>query len=163
PSGETSLPMGPLSSIFAYQAYSSAFTEEVTGSGTNWLSPIPKLDSTTFSQEGYGVVKDGVTVFSGDKDAYPLNEWMDLSGSSGGCTFTIKQMPYFWPAALECSSTGHLDCGIFTPRNGVGYTWSWRQHESRTVVFSFHKGPASNPVEVSRRADTPIVARVADP
>jgi hypothetical protein len=56
-----------------------------------------------------------------------------------------------------------VDCGIFTPRNGVGYTWSWRQHESRTAVFSFHKGPANTPSEVSRRADAPVIGRVADP
>src|SRR6185436_197152 len=91
------------------------------------------------------------------------NEWMDVTGTLGGCTFTIKQMQYFWPAALEASATGHLDCGLFTPRNGVGYTWSWRQHESRTAVFSFHKGPAVAPVEVSRRADAPVVGRVPNP
>lgn len=163
PAGEQQVALTGSGTAWAYQAYSSAFTEEVLGSGTNWLPPIPKPTPSTFEQEGYSVGSGGTTLFAGTKDEYPLNPWLDLSGSAGGCTVTIAHMPHFWPAALEAATGGNIAAGIFTPRNEVGYTWSWRQHESRTAVFSFHKGAATAPVEVSRRLDAPVIGRLASP
>jgi hypothetical protein len=87
---------------------------------------------------------------------------MDISASKGGCTYTIKNMPYFWPAGLACAASGQIDMGLWPSANKIGYTWSWRTHESRDCVFSFHEGPAPSPVQVSRRLDTPIVGRIAD-
>jgi hypothetical protein len=159
PAGETQAALAPGQNLYAYQAYSSAFTEETTGSGTAWLSPITKTSSTTYAQEGYSVVKDGVVQYAGNKDQYPLNEWLDLAGSAGGCTVSILHMPHFWPASLQASGTGRIVAGLFPPHNEIGYTWTWRQHESRTAVFSFHKGPSAAPVEVSRRLESPAVGR----
>jgi hypothetical protein len=162
PSGETSVALGPTSTAWAYQAFSDAFTEEVNGSGTAWLPPIPKTGPTTFAQEGYLVGSDAAVLQSFDKTQYPQNGWLDLSGAAGGCTVAIRHMPYVWPAALEAGGAGHVAAGIFTPRNLVGHTWSWRQHESRTAVFSFHAGPAAAPAEAARRLDAPVIGRMAD-
>ncbi len=162
PTGESSVALGPTSTAWAYQACSSAFTEEVNGAGTAWVPPIPKTGPTTFAQEGYSVGGDTTVLQAFDKAQYPQNGWLDLSGSVGGCTVGIRQMPYVWPAALEAGGAGHVAAGLFTPRNLVGYTWSWRQHESRTAVFSFHAGPAAAPAEAARRLDAPVIGRVAD-
>ncbi len=162
PAGETSVALGPTSTAWAYQAYSAAFTEEVLGSGTAWQPPIPKTGSTTFSQEGYAVGSDFAVLQSFDKTQYPQNGWLDLSGTAGGCTVAIRHMPYVWPAALEAGGAGHVVAGIYTPRNLVGHVWSWRQHESRSAVFSFHAGPAVAPAEAARRLDAPVVGRIAD-
>jgi hypothetical protein len=42
------------------------------------------------------------------------------------------------------------------------YTFCWRQHESRTVSFSFHKGAAPSPLLASERLDWPVNGRAAD-
>jgi hypothetical protein len=106
---------------------------------------------------------NGTALYTGNKDQYPGNEWLDLSSTAGGCTVTIQHMPGFWPASLEATAMGRISAGLFPPWNGKGYTWNWRQHESRTAVFSFHKGAAIAPVEVSRRLESPAVGRFVDP
>jgi len=163
PTGEKQVALTASGTASAYQAYSSAFTEEVLGSGTNWLPPINKTTSTTFSQEGFEVEGNGTTLYSGNKDQYPVNPWLDLSGATGGCTVTIEHMPQQWPAALEATGAGQVTAGIFTARNEIGYTWTWRQHESRTAVYSFHVGASAAPVEVSRRLEAPLVGRFTTP
>src|SRR5262245_1493190 len=162
PTGETQATLTGSDMLYAYQAYSSAATEETTGSGTSWLAPITKTSPTTYAQEGYSVKKNGTVLYSGNKDQYPGNEWLDLSSAAGGCTVTIQHMPYFWPASLEATAMGRVTAGLFPQWNNNGYTWTWRQHESRTAVFSFHTGVASAPVEVSRRLESPAVGRFSD-
>jgi hypothetical protein len=162
PAGETQATLTGSDMLLAYQAYSSAPTEETTGSGTSWLAPITKTSSTTYAQEGYSVKKNGSVLYAGNKDQYPANEWLDLSGTTAGCTVTIQHMPYFWPSSLEATAMGRVTAGLFPQWNGNGYTWTWRTHESRTAVFSFHSGVATAPVEVSRRLESPAVGRFAD-
>ncbi len=161
--GETvvSLPAGSYG--YLRQAYTSATTTDVLGNGVNYLPPIPKLDSDTLAEEGYELVVDGATIWPlGDKTKFPANGYVDLTGATGGVTVSCKQMPYFWPACLEAWGTGDVVAGLWTARNIAPYTFCWRQHESRTVTFSFHKGPAPAPALAARRLDAPVSGRAAD-
>ena len=156
-----SVPAG--SSAYLRQAYSSAPTTDVTGTGTNYLPPIPKLDSDTLAEEGYEFVVDGTTIWGlGDKTKYPAHGYVDLTGATGGVTLSQRQFPYFWPSCLEAWGNGDVVAGLWTERNIAPYTFCWRQHESRTVSFSFHKGPAPPPLQAARRLDAPVNGRAAD-
>jgi len=145
-----------------YQAYSSAHTWH-----TDSIDYVPHLPRAgggldDFVQEGYQVVVDGVTRHGlGDRDQWPRHGFLDLSGNKGGVTVAMKLMPYFWPAALEANGNTVV-AGLFTSRNPGPYTFVWRQHESRTAVFSFHAGPAVDPSHVAERLDFPVVGRAAD-
>ncbi|MGQ0552638.1 MAG: hypothetical protein ACT4PU_05410 [Planctomycetota bacterium] len=158
------LPTGSLA--YAYQAYSSAPTSGATGSGPAYLPHLPKTGPGTFVHEGYSIVKNGVTLHAGDKTAWPRNPFAALRGLVGGVTVTIEHMPWLWPAALELTSLGDVVAGLFTRHNPASYTFTWRQHESRTAVYSFFSGlpllPIPNPAEVSRRLESPLIGRLAD-
>ncbi|MHC4845509.1 MAG: hypothetical protein ACYTCU_05035, partial [Planctomycetota bacterium] len=129
-----------------------------------YLPHIPKLDAQTLTEEGYEIVTtpSGVLHSMGDKDLYPAHGVVDLTGDAGGCTVAFKQMPYFWPAALEMWGTGDVVAGVFTTRNNAPYTFVWRQHESRTVAFDFHAGAAFDVVRTAQELDMPLVGRAAD-
>lgn len=144
------------------QAYSSAPTDTVLGATPNYLPPIPKLNDNVLAEEGYELVFAGSTVKPlGNRNLYPANGWADLSGAAAGVTVAAKQMPYFWPGALEVAEDGEVRAGVFTSRNIAPYTFIWRQHESRTVLFGFHTG-ISDPDATSRMLDYPVSARAAD-
>ncbi|HZL99486.1 MAG TPA: hypothetical protein VFD43_04460, partial [Planctomycetota bacterium] len=139
----------------------------VLGDTPNYLPHIPKYDDNELEEEGYELVFPGEQgVDLGDfgdqsKYYYPPHGWADLSGSAAGVTVAAKQMPYFWPGALELTADGEVRAGVFTARNIAPYTFIWRQHESRTVLFGFHTG-VSNPEETARMLDSPVTGRAAD-
>ncbi len=155
--------LAPNGSAFLRQAYSSATTTDVLGTGTNYKPPIPKLDSGTLAEEGYEIVVDGAAVWSlGDKTKYPPHGWVDLTGATGGVTLSQKQAPYFWPTCLEVYGSGDVVAGLWTARNVAPFVFCWRQHESRSVTFSFHAGTAPSPLQAARRLDWPVSGRAAD-
>ncbi len=163
PVGDTEFALAPLSVAYAYQAFSGSVTLGVLGPGPAYKPHIPKLDASTLADEGYRVVLDGTPVFEGDVDSWPLHGYARLSGTRGGVTASIRHMPFFWPAALEVTGEGYVVAGVFSHRNESTYTFVWRQHESRTVTFSFHSGePEELPIEVARRGDALITGRVRD-
>jgi hypothetical protein len=146
----------------AYQARSTAPTQMTTGFTPNYLPHLPKLDDDTYVQEGYAVYHDDQQLFLGGRDSWPGSSWTDLTGAQGGITVAFQQMAYEWPAALSCSGAGQVSAGLFPGANPAPYTWVWRQHESRTVGFSFHAGPVVAPEQVARRLEAPVVGRMAD-
>jgi hypothetical protein len=160
--GSMGFALQPGQRAWAYQARSSAPTAGTVGDTPNYLPHLPKLDPVTYVEEGYSVRRDGVTLWSGPKSSYPQSAWADLSTPAGGITVAIRDMAYVWPAALELSGDGDVMAGVFTRHNPVPYTWVWRQHESRTAVFSFHAGHAAEPEQVARRLDAPVVGRLLD-
>ena len=162
--GQQTVPLtAPGSHAWLRQAYSSASTTDVTGSGTNYKPPIPKLTSNTFAEEGYQLSVNDVDVWSlGDKTKYPPQGWVDLSGDTGGVTLSQRRMAYSWPSCLEVYANGDVVAGLWTTRNVAPYVFCWRQHESRTVSFSFHRGQASTPAQAAVRLDRPIAGRAAD-
>jgi len=162
PAGSVQTPLQPDQWAWAYQARSTAPTQMTSGDTPNYLPHLPKLDGTTYVQEGYSVQRDDQLLFSGDKTAWPRSAWTDLTGSQGGITLAFKQMAYQWPASLRCGGQGVVIAGLFPGQDPAPYTWVWRQHESRTVCFSFHGGPATSPEQVSRRLEAPVVGRMAD-
>ncbi|HZL99089.1 MAG TPA: hypothetical protein VFD43_02460, partial [Planctomycetota bacterium] len=162
PEGSVQTPLQPDEWAWAYQARSTAPTQVTTGDTPNYLPHLPKLDDQTYVQEGYAVLREGQVLYSADKSGWPRSAWADLSGSQGGITLAFKQMAYQWPASLQCGGKGMVVAGIFPGYNPAPYTWVWRQHESRTVVFSFHAGPAVAPEQVARRLEAPVVGRMAD-
>ncbi|MCB9899020.1 MAG: hypothetical protein H6825_13525 [Planctomycetes bacterium] len=171
PTGTPALvqPLAPGDWCFAYQAHSSA--SAIYTDSPEYLPHIPKLPGSQvdYEQEGYQIQVAGNDVIPlGNRDAYPEHGWLDLSGQDGGVTMSILHMPYLWPAALEASGSGLLVAGVYTSRNSAPYTWMWRQHESRTAVFSFHKGhgggvPDAAQLEaVALRLDLPLTGRAVD-
>lgn len=146
----------------SYQARSDAPTQMTVGSTPNYLPHLPKLDNSTYVQEGYSVQKGNQVLYAGDKTQWPTSAWADLSGSQGGITLAFRQMAYQWPATLQCGGQGVVGIGLFPAQDPLPYTWVWRQHESRTAVFSFHGGPAVAPEQVARRLETPVVGRMAN-
>jgi hypothetical protein len=162
PSGSIQATLTPGERAWAYQSRSSASTAGTNGDTPNYLPHLPKLGPTTYVQEGYRVERDGVPLWSGPKTSYPQSAWADLSSGNGGVTVAIRDMAYLWPAALEVSGSGEVTAGIFTRHNPAPYTWVWRQHESRTAVFSFHAGQPVAPEDVARRLDAPVVGRLLD-
>ncbi len=165
PVEEASMPLPPGSCAHIHQAFASSDTRGVLGDGPNYKPHIPKLDGQTLADEGFRLQLNGETLFEGDRDAWPRHGYVDLSGSIGGATIVIRHMPYFWPAALEANGKGDMVAGLFTHRNPFGYTFVWRQHESRTATFSFH-GPSGAepdpPIEVARRTDTAVAGRYGE-
>ncbi|HZJ71596.1 MAG TPA: hypothetical protein VFF36_11750, partial [Planctomycetota bacterium] len=144
------------------QAYSAAPTQTVLGTTPNYLPHIPKLSDYVLAEEGYELVFAGNTVHAlGDKTQFPLHGWVDLSGATAGVTVAARQMPYEWPGALEVAENGEVRAGVFTTRNVAPYTFIWRQHESRTVLFDFHTG-ISDPELTARMLDCPVTGRAAD-
>ena len=133
-----------------------------SGNTPNYLPHLPKLDPDTYVHEGYWVHHGSQLLHGGDKRSWPSSSWADLSGSEGGITVAFRQMAYHWPAALRCTAPGQVSVGLFPAENPAPYTWVWRQHESRTVSFSFHGGPALAPEQVARRLESPVVGRLAD-
>ena len=162
PVGSTQESLAPGEWAASYQARSMAPTQMTIGNTPNYLPHLPKLDDDTYVQEGYWVYHDGQLLFGSDKTGWPSSAWADLSGAAGGVTVAFRQMAYQWPAALRCAATGQVAAGLFPAENPVPYTWVWRQHESRTVAFSFHTGPAVAPEQVARRLEVPVVGRMAD-
>ena len=162
PSGSLQTPLAGDAWATAYQARSSAPTQMTAGNTPNYLPHLPKSDDKTYVQEGFAIYRDGQQLFLAGKDVWASSAWCDLSGSLGGITLAFQQMAYEWPAALSCSGQGQISAGLFPGANPAPYTWVWRQHESRTVTFSFHVGPAVAPEQVARRLEAPVVGRLAD-
>ncbi|HEX5010973.1 MAG TPA: hypothetical protein VFY71_11280 [Planctomycetota bacterium] len=161
--GQMSVPLAPGGSAWVRQAYSAATTTDVTGEGSAYLPPIPKTSGTTLAEEGYEIKLNGLSAVPlGNKNQYPPHGFVDLTGASGGVTLSLRQMPYFWPACLETWGTGDVVAGLWTDKNIAPYTFCWRQHESRTVSFSFHKGAAPTPLQAAERLDWPVNGRAAD-
>lgn len=148
--------------VSAYQAYSKALAFDVNGNGPSYKPPIPKITSNTFEQEGWDLELDGDSVFATEAPEFPENGFANLSGVKGGVTVAIKHMPHFWPASFELGGTGSVIADVWSRRNPAGFAFIWRQHESRTMAFSFHKGPPTDMVEVSRRLDNPVIARAQE-
>jgi hypothetical protein len=123
---------------------------------------LPKIDTDplTFAQEGFAAGLGSSTLAAGNKAIFPKDSYADLTGAKGGVTVTIRQMAQQWPAALEVTGGGDVTAGLFTHRNVGVFTFCWRQHESRTAVFNFHLG-AGDPKQAARRAETPVVGRLA--
>lgn len=133
--------------------------------GLNSSAYLPHLpeQGDGFVYEGYRLTVGGSDVHSfGDEDQYPEHPWLDVTGSKGGVTVAIQHMAHLWPASLEATGGGRVVAGLFTDRNPAPYAWSWRQHESRTAVFSFHAGDAVDPDEVPLRLDLPLTGRALD-
>jgi hypothetical protein len=161
--GQQVVPLANGEHAYLKQAYSSASTTDVTGTGTNYKPPIPKLTATTFAEEGYELSVNDADVWPlGDKTKYPAHGWVDLSGDTGGVTLSERLMPFFWPSCLEVYGNGDVVAGLWTTRNVAPYVFCWRQHESRTVSFSFHKGQAVAPSQAALRLDWPVAGRAAD-
>jgi len=157
--------MPPGSNAYLRQAYSAATTTDVTGGGSAYLPPIPKVAGSAdkLVEEGYEIKLNGSTAVPlGNKNQYPPHGFVDLTGATGGVTLSLKQMPYFWPACLETWGTGDVVAGLWSEKNIAPYTFCWRQHESRTVSFSFHKGAAPSPLQAAERLDWPVNGRAAD-
>lgn len=145
-----------------YQGFTDESTLGVLGNGKNYAPHIPKIDGQTLEDEGYELrVNDSVVHELGDRDAYPTHGWMTLTGTEASIGVAIKNMASFWPAALEGASDGTVTAGIFTPRNAAGYTFIWRQHESRTATFSFSRTEVDGQA-AALRLDNPLVGRAAD-
>lgn len=162
PAGSTQTLLADTDRAWAYQARSTAATAGAVGDTPNYLPHLPKLDTQTYVQEGYSVRSGGALLWSGPKSSYPQSPWADLTSAAGGATVAIRDMAYQWPAALELGGNGDVAASIFPRHNPAPYTWVWRQHESRTAVFSFHAGPPAAPEEVPRRLDAPVVGRLLD-
>jgi hypothetical protein len=159
-----SMPLPPGTNIFTHQAQTDAATD---GPGsTLWLPHIPYVDENdkkTLSEQGYRIVSNGNTIHpNGDVTEWPELGWINLSGSGGAVTVTIKNMPYLWPATLEASGRGLVTAGLWTARNSVPYTFVFQQHESRTVLFSFDSDNSADPLDAARRLDAPLTGRAAD-
>lgn len=165
PDGPLQMPLAPSGHLFAYQAYSSAPT--IHTDVKEYLPHLPKLagSQTEYVHEGYQVNVNGFDLQPlGDKDAWPEHAWIDVSGPTGGVTASIQRGPYWWPGALEVLGKGLVVAGLFTARNPAPYTFVWRQHESRTVVFSLHAPtvPVEEMEAVAQRLDHPLAARAKD-
>ncbi len=149
--GPLTSPMAPSDSIFLHQAQSSAYAYNTV--------------YTMLGQDGYQIVKNGTPLYAlGDKTKYPLHGYADLTGATGGVTVAYKDMPYKSPASLEMFGNGDVLAGLFSSKHEPGHFWTftWRQHESRTVSFSFHAGQGGNPAAVATALDLPVVGRAAD-
>ncbi len=162
PLGPGTVELAPAHSAYAYQAYSNANTGGVEGNGSAYKPHIPKLDATTLAQEGWTFGYDEQVLLQTTKDETPQEGWVALWGDNGGVTCALQHAAFTWPGALETTGDGWLVAGLFTRRNPAGYTFAWRQHESRTAVFAFHSGGPQAPEEVARRLDLPALARAVD-
>jgi hypothetical protein len=163
--GELSMPVSNSSTLLLHQAFSDAW---VAGAGSvDYLPHLPQLESENstpqYVQEGYRISLDDDELHAfGDSAEFPAHGWLDLSGTLAGVTMAMKNMSHFWPAALQARGDGRLSMGLFTDLNPAPYTFVFQQHESRTGVFSFHAGPAIDPLDVARRLDLPVSGRAAD-
>lgn len=147
---------------YLYQAYSSKDTLGVEGKGPGYKPHIAKDEDGVPIEKGYRLVHNGNELHSlGNEDQYPDPCFADLRGTNGGATVAIRNMAQWWPAALEVSGDGSLAAGLWTGRKQGDYTFVWRQHESRSCVFSFHDD-AGAPETVAARCDVPLAGRVAD-
>jgi len=158
------MPMPPGKHIYSHQAQSDASTSGL--GSTLWLPHIPVADENdkkNLAQQGYRIVSNGHTIHPlGDVTEWPELGWLNLSGSKGGVTVSIKDMPYLWPASLEASGQGLITAGLWTARNPAPYTFVFQQHESRTALFSFDTDNSTDPQDVARRLHAPLTGRAAD-
>lgn len=145
-----------------YMAQTSA---KVSTYSNNFFPHIPKQagSSSELMDQGYELVAKGAVQQSlGNKNQYPKVGFATLSNGVAGVTVHQRQMPYLWPAGLEVRGDGHVTAGVFTKQNDAGYTFLWQQHESRTVIFSFHTGALPDAYDLATTHEYPLVARASD-
>lgn len=157
-------PLPPGKHIYFYQGQTDAKMDGI-GSG-KWLPHIPianPSDKSTLVDQGYAIVSKWQTIQAlGDVTQWPKLGWLDMNGSKGGVTASIKNMPYLFPAALEASGHGLVTLGLWTTRNSVPYTFVYQQHESRTAMLSFHGPTDGDPDAAARRLRAPLTGRAAN-
>ncbi|MFT7463420.1 MAG: hypothetical protein ACI9EF_001764 [Pseudohongiellaceae bacterium] len=150
--------------LYLYQGQSDAKTDGVGSS--KWLPHIPVADlsdKSTLVDQGYSIVSKWQTIHPlGDVTEWPELGWLDLTGTKGGVTLSIKNMPYLWPTSLEASGNALLTAGLWTSRNSASYTFVYQQHESRTALLSFHTASDGDPQAAARRLHAPLIGRAAD-
>lgn len=158
----TLLPPGQ--NLSYYQAQTDAKMDGV--GSAKWLPHIPIADpndKSTLVDQGYSIATQTQTLQAlGDVTQWPKLGWIDINGSKGGVTASIKNMPYLWPAALEASGQGLVTLGLWTTRNKVPYTFVFQQHESRTAMLSFHGPNNGDPDAAAKRLNAPLTGRAAD-
>lgn len=142
-------------------------TAEVSGlDGAFYLPHLPKLEpgGTALVQRGYRLVHDEAVLHDfGNPASHPDPGWIDLAGSKGGATASIRQMAWFYPAALEARGDGRLVVGLFTAENPAPYTFILGQHESRSCLLAFHTGAGVEPpAAAALRNEWPLGARAKD-
>ncbi len=148
--------------VSVYQAYSTAIAFDVKGTGPNYKPPIPKVTFETFEQEGWRLALNGTTVMVTAASEYPDAACADISGTHAGVTAAIKHKAHLWPASFQFSGDGTMLADVFSSLSPFGFSFIWRQHESRSMMFAFHAGPATEVAQIARRLDNPIVARAID-
>jgi hypothetical protein len=150
------------STAFLYMAQTSA---TVNGLSMSYVPHIPKQNGsdTELVDQGYQISLLGVDQHSlGNKNEYPTYGFLNLRNALGGVTVFERQMQFLWPGAIEATGDGRVIAGVFTKQNAAGYSFLWQQHESRTVVFSFHRGPMPEPYAIAHSYEFPLAARVTD-
>jgi hypothetical protein len=168
------LPSNSTSSAYLFQAYNNSYsTSGTTGSGTNYKPHIPKIDSTTYSLEGYEVKIGSSTLnaLGTDTQAVP-HGWGYMQYANGpqslNLTVALKQMPYLWPGSIDfyniAGGTGLAAASLWTDKNTYGYTFCWRQYESRTANFAFRTSnqTAALRKQVAQKLDWPLTGRASN-
>jgi hypothetical protein len=163
--GETKGLLAPNQTSYAniFQAYTVGTT-----SGAEGAQFLPHLKKSPgagldFDHEGYQVVLDGQLVQAlGEKKEFPTHGYLNLRGKNAGVTVGIRNMQAMWPASLQALGNGTVSAGIFPDLNPDPYTFAWRQHESRSVMFAFHGPDSVEPGVEAARFDYPVSGRAAD-
>lgn len=130
------------------------------------LASIKGGEDVMGGQYGYEIVKNGTSLWPlGDVSKSPVYGYADLTGANGGITLGYKHMAYWSPASLELTGAGDVVAGLFSSRHAAGKKWTftWRQHMSRSVVFSFHQGAGPSDLsKITKSLDVPVAGRAAD-
>ena len=146
-----------------YQGYTANTTTGVEG--VQYLPHLPKVQGSglVLAHEGYLAAAAGQTLHSlGNRNEFPRHGFVDLTNDRGGLTVAIQHMPALWPAALAAQGDGLVRVGLFPEQNPAPFTFVWRQHESRSVLFAFHGPTPGDPLARARAFDHPVVGRAAD-
>lgn len=148
--------------VYIYQAGSSAEVEGLDG--WDYFPHIPKVafNGSALTENGYRINNGSNVVGPTLKSEFPVHGYLEFSGSGGGVTTAIKDMSRMWPAALQAEHDGTVTAGLFTKENPAGYRFVWKQHESRTAVFSFFDDVVPDPIDAARRLDHSFVGRFVD-
>ena len=103
---------------------------------------------------GYEIREGGQTVAQGDR----FTGWLDVSGSKGGLTVTVRDFWQNFPKALGCSAASELEVPLFPAAFRARHLLRVGEQKSHEVLFAFHAPGDAQAIAEASGFEHPLMA-----